>query len=301
MKPIKDTTKAYLCIAASTIAFSTMEIASKMIPESYSPLGMTFLRFFIGALMFLPFAVAEMKRRKLKFGSGDLLFFLVMGIIGVTLSMSLYQTALVHTSASLVAVLFGANPIFTAPLAVLVTKEKLSPIKLISLGVCVVGMLFIFNPFSLAPDFYGMALALLAALTFSVYTVLGKKRIARYGGLVMSAFSFICGAIVLLIALLVTKTPIFGELTVKSLPHVLYISFIVTGVGYLCYFTSMKSVPVTTSSMVFLIKPALASVLTFIILRENLTWNAIVGILLIVISSAFQIYEGKIQRRGTGS
>jgi len=291
-----DTKKAYACIAYTTIVFATMEIVCKMIPE-YSPLGMSFLRFFIGALILLPFALVEMKKRELKFKMDDHIFFLVTGIIGIAISMSFYQTSLQHTSASLVAVLFGANPIFTAPLAVIVTKEKVSPLKIASLIVCVVGMIFIFNPFGLAADAYGMLLALISAVTFSVYTVMGKKRIARYGGLLMSTFSFLYGTIVLLIGMLITGTPIIGGITAEYIPHVIYIAVVITGLGYLCYFTSMKYVPVTTSSMVFLIKPALSTILSLIILREIPTWNAAVGIILIVLASVAQMFEGKIMAK----
>ncbi|MGI6337512.1 MAG: DMT family transporter [Eubacteriales bacterium] len=293
-----NTQKGALCVGVTALSFSTMELVSKTITETVSPLGLTLIRFAIGTLMLLPFAIAEMKRKKLRITWKDCLFFLCAGFFGVTLSMSLFQTAILKTSASMVAVIFSMNALFTAPLAVLFLKEKVSWVKWAGLAVSLVGVAFIFNPFRIAPDIGGMLYALGAAVAFSVYTILSRRRIFYFGGMVLSTFSFAGGSLLLLIWILITGTPIIGGLTVASLPQVLWLGLVVTGLGYLAYFTAIRLTSAVTASMAFCIKPALATLLNILILRERLSIAAIIGVTLIILASIAQMAEGKLLKIG---
>ncbi|OJU14729.1 MAG: hypothetical protein BGN88_10325 [Clostridiales bacterium 43-6] len=281
----KNLVKGFLCIAVTTLGFSTMEITGKMISKDINPFQMTLIRFLIGGLFLLPFAVLEIRKRKLRLTPKDVLFFAAAGTIGIIISMSFFQSAVLYTKASVVAVIFSTNPIFTAPLAALFLGERLTKGKILSLAVSVTGVLFIFNPFAVTPDILGMLLALVAAISFSCYTVLSKKRVAKYGSLVLNSFSFLLGDAILLILMLVIQKPVLSGISTANLPHLLYLGIFVTGIGYLCYFSAMKYTSAVTASTVFFIKPAVASVLSVILLGETIGVNTVIGILLIIVSS----------------
>ena len=51
------------------------------------------------------------------------------------------------------------------------------------------------------------------------------------------------------------------------------------------YFEAMKHTSAITTSMVFFIKPAIAPVLSFIILKESLATNTIMGVVFIILGS----------------
>lgn len=280
------------CIAITTIGFSTIEIVSKMV-SGLHPFQMTLLRFFIGSLILFPFAVREVMKRKLTLKAGDYLFFLLSGILCVVVSMCLFQIAVVYTKAAIVAVIFSSNPFFTAPLARLFLKEDMSVRKWVALALSGIGIVLIFNPFALSADVKGMLLALVSAVVFSVYTVVGKTRVHRYGGLVMSSFSFLAGSLVLLIILLIARIPLVSGIHSDNIVQLLYLSLFSTGIGYYCYFTAMKHTSAIMTSTVFFIKPALASVLSFLILREHLSAMAWAGIGFIVVSSFLMLWQGR--------
>ena len=287
--------KGILCIFIATIAFSTIEIVAKTI-HGIDPLQMNFIRFFIGGIFLLPFALKELHKRKLKLTLNDFLFFALTGIIGVTISMCFFQTAVVFTKASIVAVIFSTNPIFTAPLAFLLLKEKLNVSKILSLAVSIIGVLLIFNPFSINPDLKGMLFALISAICFSLYTVISKKRIAKYGGLILSTFSFLIGVTVLLLFLLLIGKPIVSGISLTNILPLLYLGIFASGIGYLSYFTAMKYTSAITASTVFFIKPALASILSFFILGEHLSFIAIIGIGLIIVASVIMLAPKKVDQ-----
>lgn len=210
--------------------------------------------------------------------------------------MGFFQFAVLMTKASVVAVIFSTNPIFTAPLAALILKERLTKIKILAIIISVFGVLFIFNPFSGAADIKGMLMALIAAVCFSLYTVIGKTRIQKYGGIILTSFSFLMGVIMLYVIILIMGRPVFSGIGTHNILQLLYLGIFVTGVGYFCYFSAMKHTTAIMTSTVFFIKPALASILSFIILREHLAWNTLAGIVLIIFSSILMV-RGRLFNR----
>jgi drug/metabolite transporter (DMT)-like permease len=293
LKNLSTFHKGVICIGVTTLAFSTMEITGKMISDSVHPFQMTFLRFLIGGLFLFPFAVRELKQRQLRLKAADFLFFALTGVIGIVISMCIFQTAVLYTKAAVVAVIFSSNPLFTAPLARLILKEKMGIRKWIALALSVLGIVLIFNPFSISPDIKGMALALASAVSFSLYSVISKTRVERYGGLVLNSFSFLEGSAILLIVILPLGIPVFSGIGNENITQLIYLGVFVTGIGYFCYLSAMKYTSAITASIVFFIKPALASVLSLIILQERLGFLSIAGIALIITSSSLMLRQGK--------
>ncbi len=280
-------TAGFICILVTALAFSTMEIAGKTIADQINPFQMTLIRFLIGGLFLLPFAWRELRRRQLQLTAGDIGFIFLTGAVGIGISMSFFQLAIKQTSAAVVAVIFSTNPIFTIPLAALFFKEKLTKVRLVGFILSLVGIVLIFNPFTKAAEPLGMLLALAAAITFSLYTVTGRLRLEKLGGLILNSFSFLAGCLLLLVALLLFRQPIISGITGANLPTLLYLGIFVTGIGYLCYFSAMKYTSVITASIVFFIKPALAPILAFFLLDEKIDLFMAGGILLIMAAAIF--------------
>ena len=67
--------KGYLCIALSTVLFSTMEIVLKSIAGVFNPIQLTFTRFLVGGLVLLPVALRELKKREMSVARRDLAAF----------------------------------------------------------------------------------------------------------------------------------------------------------------------------------------------------------------------------------
>ncbi|MFD3156297.1 DMT family transporter [Haloimpatiens sp. FM7330] len=281
--------KGYVYIILTAFIFSTMEIAGKMVVGELNSFQVTFLRFLIGAVMLFPFAIKDLKRKNLKLKKKDLLYFIFTGTICVPISMALLQIAVEYTKeASITAVIFCTNPIFTIPFAVLLLKDKITKQTIYSIVLCIIGILFIFNPFKMNVDvnvIKGMLIALASAISFSLYTVVSKKKLKVYGGSVFNFFTFFIGDLVLLIFLLLKDIPIISGITTKNIPTILYMGIIITGVGYIFYLKAIEETSPIKASTAFFIKPALAPILALIFLKENLTINIIAGICFIIIGS----------------
>jgi environmental stress-induced protein Ves/uncharacterized membrane protein len=137
-----------------------------------------------------------------------------------------------------------------------------------------------------------------------LYSVIGKKRSAKYGAVILSSFSFLMGSIELLILIFLTRIefisnwtsgiglsvldniPIIQGITYGNILIVAYMGIFVTGLGYLFYFMAMEETSASTASLVFFIKPALAPILAYLLIHENIAINSIYGIALIILGSS---------------
>lgn len=302
--------KGYLYIALSTVLFSTMEIALKVVVGQFNAIQITFLRFLIGSLILLPLAVKGLHGKKARLKGGDFAFFALTGFICVIVSMILYQMAIVYSQASVVAVLFSCNPIFVVLFAFLMLHEKIYKHTILSLIVSVAGILVIMNPAHIAGKGLGIALTILSAITFALYGVVGRTRSERYGGFALTCFSFLFGSMEMLLFILVSRinvvsafftqaglgvfanVPIFQGITLHTLPSLIYIGICVTGFGYAFYFLAMEVTSAATASLVFFIKPVLAPVIALLIIHDPISVNMAVGILLVIAGSLISFIPG---------
>lgn len=301
--------KGYIYIALTTFLFSSMEIALKLVAGNFNSIQMTVSRFFIGGLVLLPLALKNIKSKNISFIKEDFINFLFLGFNCVVISMILYQLAVVNTKASIVATIFSCNPIFILIFAYFMLKQPIYKYNIISLILEVVGIIFIINPLSTKISFVGVTLTLLAALTFALYGVLGKKSTNKFGGVVVTCFSFIFGSLELLVLIIFShipsisqflmqnnldtfaSVPLFTGYTLSSIPIFLFICIGVTGMGFCCYFLAMEYTDANTTSLVFFLKPILAPIMAAIILKEVIPINMIFGIGFILFGSIYTVFK----------
>ena len=114
---MKRSYSGYLYIVLCAVIFSTMEVMLKTVHGVFAPMQITCLRFLIGGLLLVPFALRSMKKKGAAFTRADVGFFALTGFLCVEFSMVLYQMAVTYTKASVVAIIFSCNPIFVTMLA----------------------------------------------------------------------------------------------------------------------------------------------------------------------------------------
>lgn len=277
--------KGIIYIALSAFIFSTMEVVGKLITGDLNAFQVTFLRFLIGCVVLLPFTVNELKKRTIKINRDDIIYFILTGLLCIPISMVLLQVSVVYTKASTAAIMFSTNPVFTIPFAYFILKESIRKENIYSIAISLIGILFIFNPLSIGDGIKGMFIALASSITFSLYTVISKKRIEKYGGIIFNFFTFLVGDLVLLVILIIFNIPIIKGVTVSNIPIILYLGIILTGLGYVFYISAIKETSPVVASTVFFIKPALAPIVAVILLKEAITFNVMIGIVFILIGS----------------
>ena len=113
---MKRSYSGYLYIVLCAVIFSTMEVMLKTVHGVFAPMQITCLRFLIGGLLLVPFALRSMKKKGAAFTRADAGFFALTGFLCVAFSMVLYQMAVTYTKASVVAIIFSRSEEHTSEL-----------------------------------------------------------------------------------------------------------------------------------------------------------------------------------------
>lgn len=257
--------KGLFYILLTAVAFTTLEPVSKLIASDISPLAITFIRFFIGGALLLPLSVSKIRENNIQLRKSDYLRITLLGVLCICISMVLLQYAvLVADSPAFIAIIFSANSVFTIIIAAFILKDKITPKKFCAIALCAVGVV-VCADFSSGSNLFSVMLAVLSALTFSLYTILSKKYMAKVSGIIQTGLSFFIGSLILLAVLLIMKIEVVGALNMNNIVPMIYLGFAVTGVGYWSYFCAMEKASVMAASLVFFIKPVLTPFAAFFI------------------------------------
>ena len=291
--------KVVLYILLSAALFSTMEVVLKIAGNHLDAFQLTFIRFLIGGFFLLPFALMEIKRYQTKFNRKDYLHMLSMGVVCICISMIFFQLGVENSKASTAAVIFCINPMFTMIFVHFMTEEKLNRTKMVALLIGLLGIVFMINPLHMEAGntALGVCYSIAAAVTFGLYSAMGRTSVRRLRGLTQTSISFIMGAAVMIPILLVMHRPIIQGISFDNIWMVLYIGIMITGFGYLFYFLAMEVSDAATASIVFFVKPALAPVFAVIALHEVIKINGYIGILFIFIGSYINLREQKTKKK----
>ncbi|MGL5616855.1 MAG: DMT family transporter [Sarcina sp.] len=290
--------KGYIFIFLCALCFSTQEISGKYLAlDHLNAYQVNAVSFFIGALMLLPLALRDLKKSQLKLKGKDWAYLLLLGLVQVSIGMTLLQEALSFTTPAIVAVIVCSNAIITIPIARIILKEKINKFSWIAIAIAAAGIVVIFNPFSGASGvaahdhIIGVTLAILGAISISLFNVLATKTIKVYGKAVTNSFAFFLGVFVMVIFMLIFNVPIIKGINLHSLGLLVYVGIVVKGLGFMFFVGAMKETSAITATSVFYIKPVLVPILMFLIMGTMITTNVLIGTILIIVASLimFQI------------
>ena len=206
---------AYAILTA--LVFTTLEPVSKLIAHQVTPYAITFWRFIIGSVLLLPFAIIKIRKENIHITLKDIGIMTLMGAIFVCIIMVALQSAVkVADSPSIISMIFSTNSVFTIVFASFILKEKITKNKFAAVILCSVGIILC-TDFSSGTNLTSAVLGLFAAITFSIYTALSKKYMAKIGGIIQTSITFFTGSIVLLAILIISGVDVSPEMEFKPL------------------------------------------------------------------------------------
>ncbi len=295
--------KAIFCVVITALAFSTLEPISALIATDIAPTAMTAIRFIIGGLIMLPFSVIGMKKYKVHLTLKNFLPLLLLSIFLVCVSMVPLQYAVLAAkqageSPAIVAIIFCCNSVFTMLFSALILKEKISLKSCIGIVLCLIGIVISSN-ITAGVGLVSGGLALLSAVAMGLYTVLSKRLMKDIPGVVQTGFSFLTGGLFLAVVLLICGVPLLptSGINLFNGSILLYLSIVVTGIGYAAYFKAIEHGSATVASSAFLIKPILAPFATLLIVGTDIHWTILLAVPLVVAGSILMM-KGKQPKQG---
>lgn len=283
----KDMAAGFFFASLTILIWGNTYIVTKTLLNAYTPLEILAFRF---SLAYLVLWAAHPRRpviRCLK----DELFFLALGLTGITLYFSLEAYALHFSDASNIGFIISTNPLITALIAGLLARnQRLGPRELgcylLSLGGV---FLIMFKGFNLElhsrSDLWGGLLALSCATVWAVYSLLTPRVAHDYERLMVVRKTFFYGlaTMTLLPAWLDLSLPrMAAAVTPWIVLDLLFLACFASVLGFLLWNLAIHKLGAVRTSTFIYVSPLITMVSSRLVLKEEITCLKLVGGLLIL-------------------
>ena len=234
-----------------------------------------------GAFLILLLAALAANRRVLLVQARDLPMFAAYGLIGVALFMTVYFYAIRLATVATAAMLLYTAPAWVTLLARVFFHEALTTRKLAAVLLTFAGSALAvraYDPAALRVNVAGVSTGLAAGLTYALYSIFGKRALARYGPFTTLLYALGFGA--LFLALAMRRSPALPS--AEALPILIYLILVPTLLSYVLYTNGLRRIEAGRASIVATIEPVVAALLGFLLLGERLEgWQWFGGVLVL--------------------
>jgi len=254
-------------------------IVAKAVVADIDAATLTFFRTLIATMGL--YLIARLRSGPLNIEHRDWLQLALLGFVGVALNQYLYLYGMKFSTAANGALLYAATPVFVLVFSRLVLKENITPKKTFGIALAFVGIAIVI--FERGVDFssgyaYGNLLILIAVIGWTLFTVMGKKMLVKYGSLRTTTAMMFCGALIISpLGIASTLNFPFAEISALHWGGVLYLSIGTSILGYLLWYHALSRIEASKVAVFSNIQPVFATILSLIFLNYSITPAFVMG------------------------
>jgi len=210
-------------------------------------------------------------------------FFLVYGFFGVTLNFWSYFSAVKHTTLAVAITLLYTYPMFVTLFSALWLGERLTRVKLAAAGLTVLGSALVARIHEaefLRLNLRGILFGLLTGLSMAVYSLLGKRAVARFAPWTVVLYAFAGGALFLVLG------SGSGLLAARAYPiaawgWIVGLALIPSLGGYALFTLGLRDLPASQVSVIATWEVVTAGLLGWLLYGERLAPMQLLGAILV--------------------
>lgn len=282
-----------LLIAVASILWGTLGVLGKMAFQyGITPTLLIMLRLCISSCT-LFFIVFIFKKELFKIKRRHIPLFMVFGLFPIALQRVAYFYAVDFTTATVAAMLFYTYPAIVAAMSVSLFKKKITKKMVLAIILTFLGASFVVKIYEtslLVVNLPGILFGLLSSVLFAVYVAIVKRLRSDYSSWTLVFYGDGLGAIALTFVV-AFSLPEVTRFPVQLWLLIFTIAWIPSLLGYFLYSHALKYVEATKGSIVSIIEPISAGLLSVIILAEALEHLQLLGIVLALIGISLLFYR----------
>jgi len=285
-RPGFDAMTAYLMLVVAMLSWAGNVTVGRALAGWVPPFGLSLMRWSIALAVVLPFAAREIlaKRRVIV---RDWRILLLLGLFGVSICNSLSYLGLQWTTALNAALLNSAGPMLTLAASFLFFRERATPRQIAGVTVSLIGVLVIVLRGEMAALFAlsinrGDVAILVGVLSWSIYTVLLRRRPAELSPLAFLVILFAIGVVTLL-PLYATEAA-FGWSLPTAVPALLgygFVGLFPAAIAFFGWNRGVAAIGANRASLFTHLMPLFAALLAYLFLDEHIALFHLVGAALI--------------------
>jgi drug/metabolite transporter (DMT)-like permease len=246
----------------------------------------------------LLFPVVLFKREFLKVERRDLPRLLVLGLLGTALQRITYFYAVDLTTATIAAVLFYTYPIFVVVYSPLFLKERAAPLTVFAVILAFLGVAFVVRAYESAwfsTNLVGIAFGFTCSALFALYFLLTKKLRSNYTNWTLLLYGDGIAALALTPELLFS-IPKIVNFPMQLWLLILIIVFFPSLTAYLVFSYALKHVEPSKGSVLSVVEPSTAAILSAVILGESFEPLQMMGITLALLGIVLLFHQPKMKQ-----
>jgi drug/metabolite transporter (DMT)-like permease len=280
--------KARLLLVVLCVGWGTTWVTMRIALEEIAPFSMRVTTLSLGALVLA--ISARVRGRSLAITNARTRIHICVASLFNIVAFSVFTPfAQLAADTSRVAIMVYTMPIWAALLALPILGERLTPTRMVALGLCIAGMTILVAPLAGLGIPAGILLALGAATSWAAGTVYLKWAKLEGDLIAMTFWQVMFGVAVVVVCLLVFEGSLNLQASWRSLFGLIYSGIIGSGLCYFLWFSIVRSLPASTAALGILASPVIGVVTAMVVLGERPTWTDAIGFALMLSASAIVV------------
>jgi drug/metabolite transporter (DMT)-like permease len=261
---------------------SSAVLAKLGLRQEIGPLTLAGLRYFLAALVLLPFALC--RGNPVRSLSPSLwLRLLLMGISAYTVGNGAFFLGLQYLPATTISFLLNCTPLLVLGASLLWLRESPTGLQVLGVIVALAGGTLFFSPGLKADELLGLGIMGIGLVGFALFSILGRTiaRDQETDTLTLTLVPLVAGGGLLLVwAALLEGIPAFS---VTGGGIVLWLALVNTALAYVLYNRALRVLTALEINMLLNLSPLGTAAFAWALLGERLSVAQIVGMLIVIL------------------
>jgi drug/metabolite transporter (DMT)-like permease len=279
----------YLKLLFAVIFWGSSFTAGKVAVKYLPVYTVAFYRFFISSI----FLVIVFRLYRCKFDIKKFIVCIFGGLTGIFAYNYFFLKGLSLTMASKASIIVAINPVLSVIGAVIIFKEKVNLKQSAGIFLAFIGIVVLITNGNInyiigSKVNRGDIFILLAGISWSMFTLFGKKVLSSFSAVESTTYSVVWGTLLL--------TPFFIRenisgvipLNLTSVISILVLSILATVLGFIWFYDGIKEIGASKAATFIYLVPVFGVTVGFFILDETLSLGSILGGL-ITISGVYMV------------
>lgn len=273
----------YILLLLATVLWGGNFVIGKAVANTVPPFTLSFLRWCVALVVFLPIAWKPLKR-DFKQIIKHYKIVIILGITGVASFNTLVYIGVHYTTSINASLMNMLTPVFIYLLSFIFLKEHLTRFQLIGTAISFIGVLLIISHGSLQSLVHftfnkGDLIVIIAVVLWSIYSLLVKQYAKELPGQSTFFASIVVGIIILLPFFLYEQQtmPTAIDWNGLALFAVGYTGIFASIVAFLSWNTGVVRYGANRAGIYLNFIPVFAAVFAVLFLDETLFWSQIIG------------------------